>query len=102
MKILLITAITLLLLACGGNNTSVLTDDQSGTIIFKVQPTSAIVYVDDQEIGPVREYNGTRAVLKLDPGKHIITLKKEGYKTEEYKVYLSDSQELIESEMVEE
>ena len=101
MKKLALLITILLLVACGGNRSAAQADDQAGTVVFKVSPSSAEILVDGQLVGKARDYDGKRAVLKLEAGTHIITLQKEGYEKEEYKVYLSDSQELIQSDLKE-
>ena len=86
----------LLLLACAGPRTTVKTDDQSGRVRFRVYPSFAEVVVDGQTLGKARNFDGTSAVLKLGPGTHTIQLKADGYEDYETKVYLSDTEELVE------
>lgn len=89
----------LLLLACAAPRTTVKTDDQSGRIRFRVHPSSAEVVVNGQELGKARRYDGTSAVLKLPAGTHTVVLKADGYEDYETKVYLSDTEELVEIKM---
>jgi hypothetical protein len=88
--------ICLFLMACAAPRTTVQTDDQSGTVVFKVTPSYADVFVDGKKVGIAREFNGQSSVLKLSPGTHIIRLEAENYKPYEQKIYISDTQELIE------
>lgn len=88
-----------LLSGCSAPRTAVKTDDQAGTLVFKVVPGFAEVYVDGEKQGKAREYNGESAVLKVSPGTRTVTLKAEGYEDFEKKVYLSDTQEIIEAEL---
>jgi hypothetical protein len=39
---------------------------------------------------------GSSAVLKVTPGKHLITLKAEGFEDFATQVYISDTQETVE------
>jgi hypothetical protein len=102
MKTLSFFVMILLWVGCTSPKTNVQTDSQAGTVLFKVKPSSAKVIVDGKESGKARDYDGKRAVLRLSPGTHIIELKAEGYKPEAYKIYLSDTQEFIESNLVKE
>ena len=98
-RILLTLLPAALLLACSAPRTTVKTDDQSGTVKFRVQPGSAEVVVDGKSMGKARQYDGTSAVLKLAPGTHTILLKAEGYEDYQTSVYLSDTEELVEIKM---
>ncbi len=98
MKILLLGLLALLV-ACSSPRTSVKTDGQEGTIIFKVKPSTALVYVDGVELGKARSFNGTSKVLEVTPGTHVIEVKKEGYFTFSKKVYMSDTQEIIDIQL---
>ena len=99
---LVLLCVMFVLMSCAGPRTSVNTDDQSGTILLKVKPSTAIIEVDGTDMGKVREFDGTSQVLKVTPGKHIIRIKKEGYQTYETRVYVSDTQEVIQVNLVEE
>ena len=46
-----------------------------------VEPRQAAVHVDGEEIGVAREFNGSTDYLYLEPGRHEIELRAEGYKT---------------------
>ncbi len=97
-SVLLIAA----MLGCAAPRTSVRTDDQSGSVVFKVKPRDAVVWVDGQQVGPARSFDGSSSVLKLPPGTHIIGLTAPGRIPYETKIYLSDSQELIQVELPQE
>lgn len=95
-RILLSLISSILILACAAPRTTVQTDDQSGRIRFRVQPNHAEVLVDGRSMGKARQFDGTSAVLKIGPGSHTVLLKADGFEDYETKVYLSDSEELIE------
>lgn len=95
-RILLSLISSFLLLACAAPRTTVQTDDQSGRIRFRVQPNHAEVLVDGRSMGKARQFDGTSAVLKIGPGSHTVLLKADGFEDYETKVYLSDSEELVE------
>lgn len=86
----------LLLSHCAAPRTTIRTDDQSGSIVFKVKPSNAEVSIDGTVVGKARDFDGSAAVLKLAPGTHVVRLTAEGHKAWETRVYLSDSQELVE------
>jgi hypothetical protein len=90
-----------MILGCAAPRTTVRTDDQSGSVVFKVKPRDAIVWVDGRQVGPARSFDGSSAVLKLAPGTHVIGLTAPGRLPYETKIYLSDSQELIQVELPE-
>ena len=52
--------------------------------------------MDGQVAGKAREFDGSSAVLSVAPGKHVITLKADGYEPFSTQLYISDSQEVIE------
>ncbi len=85
-----------LLAACAAPRTTVQADGQNGTILVKAAPAYALVDVDGKVMGKAREFDGTSAVLKVTPGKHLVTLRAEGYEDFATQVYISDSQEKIE------
>jgi hypothetical protein len=98
-RVLPFLASAVFLFACAAPRTTVKTDDQSGTIRFKVQPGSALVTVDGRSMGKAREFDGSAAVLKLPPGTHAVRLTADGYEDYAANVYLSDTEELIEIKM---
>jgi hypothetical protein len=59
-----------------------------GGIRLMVDPTDAQVLVDGRYAGVVEDFNGTSKHLLVGPGRHQITLKKEGYKTHTFQVYV--------------
>jgi len=83
------------LLACAAPRTSVQTGDQSGRIRFQVDPGYAEVLVDGKSMGKARQFDGSSAVLKVEPGTHTVVLKADGFEDYETKLYLSDTEELI-------
>lgn len=83
------------LAACTAPRTTVTTDGQSGSILFKATPGSADVYLDENPVGKAREFNRTASVMKVSPGTHTIRVSAPGYKDYVTKVYISDSQEVI-------
>ena len=52
-----------------------------------VEPDDARVYVDGYYAGEVDDFDGMFQRLNVAPGRHEITLKKDGYRTHRFKVY---------------
>jgi len=100
MKRLLLVAM-FFLGACAAPRTTVRTDDQSGTVVFKVKPSNAHAIVDGKDVGEARDYDGEARVLKLSPGTHVIRIHAPGREDWETRIYLSDSQELVQVELPE-
>lgn len=101
MKCFLLLAAAVFLGACSAPRTTVRTGDQSGTVVFKVKPSSAHAIVDGKDVGEARNYDGEARVLKLAPGAHVIRIQAPGREDWETRIYLSDSQELIQVELPE-
>lgn len=97
----ILLALSVLLASCAAPRTTVRTDDQSGSVVFKVKPGDAHVIVDGTEVGRARDYDASAKVLKLPPGTHIIRISAPGRQDYETKVYVSDSQELVQVELQE-
>ena len=94
-KLILMLSIAFLFFGCAQPRTSVVTDGQEGAIQLKVIPGSAEVFLDGVSVGKARQFDGTSQLMKVSPGKHEIKLVASGYKEYITKVYISDSQELI-------
>jgi uncharacterized lipoprotein YajG len=101
MKRILIAGCAVLMASCAAPRTTVRTDDQSGSVVFKVKPSDATVTVDGTDVGRARDYDGSAKVLKLPPGAHIIRVSAPGRQDYETKVYVSDSQEFVQIELQE-
>lgn len=71
------------------------TDDQSGSILFRVDPDWATVSVDGVAFGEARRYDGKSAVLPVTPGTHTIKISAQGYLDYEKRVFINDSREVI-------
>lgn len=84
-----------LLTACTAPKTTVTTDGQSGSILIKVVPGKASVYLDEKEVGKAFEFNGTSSVMKVSSGTHTVRISAPGFKDFVTKVYISDTQEVI-------
>jgi hypothetical protein len=95
MRRLVLSLIPALLVACAAPRTTVQANDESGRLRFQVDPGYAEVQVDGKPMGKAREFDGTSAVLKVGPGAHTIVVRADGYEDYENKVYLSDTEELI-------
>lgn len=54
-----------------------------------VEPTDAQVFVDGYYAGVVDDFDGIFQRLRLEPGGRTITIFREGYRTEERRLYLS-------------
>lgn len=73
--------------------TSIVTDDQMGALSFDVRPTDAKIFVDGEFVGLAKYFDGNKRRLKIQPGTHIIALKRDGYKDIIKQIYTSDTQE---------
>ena len=73
--------------------TSVITDDQMGALSFNVKPKDAKIYVDGEFVGLAKYFNGKKRRMKIQPGTHIIELKRDGYKNITKQIYTSDTQD---------
>ena len=82
--------------ACAAPRTTVETTDQSGTVIFQVDPSYAAIWIDGKSQGKARDFDGKSAVLKLPAGKHEILLRAEGFADYQTRIFLSNTQERIE------
>ncbi|MDH5545419.1 MAG: PEGA domain-containing protein [Gammaproteobacteria bacterium] len=94
MKKLIFLLFCLSIFSCAAPRTAVQAGDQSGTVIFKVQPGSSIVYVDGKKVGQANEYDGLAAVLALPSGTHQVVVENHG-KACQKTIYVSDTQEVV-------
>ena len=60
----------------------------SGSLRIIVEPEKTRVYVDGYYAGIVDDFDGILQRLNVPPGRHDITLKLEGYRTQHFKVYV--------------
>jgi PEGA domain-containing protein len=60
----------------------------SGSLRIIVDPNKTRVYVDGYYAGIVDDFDGILQRLNVPPGRHEITLKLEGYRTQHFKVYV--------------
>ena len=60
----------------------------SGSLRIIVEPEKTRVYVDGYYAGIVDDFDGILQRLNVPPGRHEITLKLEGYRTQHFKVYV--------------
>lgn len=81
------------------HKTTVVAEDQMGSLSFKVRPPDANIYVDNEFVGLAKYFDGNRRRLKIQPGTHIIVLKRDGYKDITKQIYTSDTQEHFDYDM---
>jgi hypothetical protein len=60
----------------------------SGSVRIIVDPEKTRVYVDGYYAGIADDFDGILQRLNVPPGRHEITLKLEGYRTQHFKVYV--------------
>jgi hypothetical protein len=60
----------------------------SGSLRIIVDPNKTRVYVDGYYAGVADDFDGILQRLNVPPGRHEITLKLEGYRTQHFKVYV--------------
>jgi uncharacterized protein YcfL len=101
MKRFLVASLAALLASCAAPRTVVRTEDQSGSVVFKVKPSGAEVSVDGSDVGKARDFDGTSSVLKLSQGTHVIRLSSPGRQDYETKVYIDNTQEVVQIELQE-
>ena len=65
-------------------------EGDGGGLRLLVEPTDARVYVDGYYAGEVDDFDGMFQHLNVAPGRHEITLKKEGYRTHRIKIFTAD------------
>ena len=75
------------------HDTSIITDDQMGSLSFDVRPKDAKIYVDGEFVGLAKYFDGQKRKIKILPGEHIIMLRRQGYQDIAKKIYMSDTQE---------
>lgn len=63
---------------CKMPNTTVQTIDGRSTIRVTEAPSGAILFLDGKPIGPADAFSGDPNVLSVEPGTHIIEIKKDG------------------------
>ena len=60
----------------------------SGSVRLLVDPERTRVYVDGYYAGIVDDFDGVLQRLNIPPGRHEITLRLEGYRTQNFRVYV--------------
>lgn len=60
---------------------------ETSGVRLKVKPNDARVLVDGYYAGTVDDFDGTFQQLDLQPGRHEIALKREGYRTYRFRFY---------------
>lgn len=62
----------------------------AGALRLLVEPEDTKVYVDGYYAGEVDDFDGLFQRLHVSPGRHEITLKRDGYRTHRIKVYVDE------------
>lgn len=75
-KFLPLLAIALFLYSCSMPETVVRTTDTRPQIAIKNAPRGAHLYVDGLEIGRANKFDGAPKTLIIEPGTHLIVIKK--------------------------
>jgi hypothetical protein len=81
------------------HKTSIIAEDQTGALSFKVRPPDAKIYVDGEFVGLAKYFDGEHRRLKILPGTHIVALKRDGYKDITKQIYTSDTEEHFDYDM---
>jgi hypothetical protein len=66
----------------------------AGAVRLLVDPEDTKVYVDGYYAGEVDDFDGMFQRLNIAPGRHEITLKKDGYRTHRFRVYVGEDSTL--------
>jgi hypothetical protein len=66
----------------------------AGAVRLLVDPEDTKVYVDGYYAGEVDDFDGLFQRLHIAPGRHEITLKKDGYRSHRYRVYVGENSTL--------
>ena len=61
---------------------------RTGSLRIMVDPEDTNVYVDGYYAGIVDDFDGIFQRLRVSPGRHVITLKLEGFRTQRFRVYV--------------
>lgn len=91
----------LLLAGCTvvSNRSSVVTDSQAAYLSFDITPVDAKVFVDNEFVGLAKYFNGKKRRLKIQPGQHVVEIKRDGYQDIRKTFYMSDTQEHLQYNM---
>ena len=74
MKIFTVFVILMINFGCSMPTTTVRTVDNRPSISIKGATPTAVLFVDDLEVGKANEFNGSPNVLNLEPGTHKIRI----------------------------
>ncbi len=89
MKLLVTALFALTVLAgCASPSTTVRAVNERPSIAIDGASKGTILVVDNIPIGPARKYDGKPKVLTLEPGTHLIQLRKNGTVVYSEKVFL--------------
>lgn len=62
-----------------------------GLLAIFCDPPDAEVYVDGQLVGKANRFDGRPGYLQVTSGRHVIELKKDGYKPYRQEIYASNA-----------
>ena len=68
----LLAAAALALAACAMPSTTVRTTDTRPSLAIEGAPSGSLLFVDGNTMGDATAYNGRPAVLRVEPGTHVI------------------------------
>lgn len=89
MKAVFLVALAFSLTACSMPSTTVRTTDTRPSLVFEGAPEGATAYVDGLPVGDADQYDGQPGVLLVEPGTHLVTVKRrDGSVLFERKVYV--------------
>ena len=68
----LLAAAAFLLAACSMPSTTVRTTDTRPSLAIEGAPSGSLLLVDGNRMGDASAYNGRPAVLRVEPGTHVV------------------------------
>ena len=69
-------SLMILLAACSVPSTVVKTPDTRPSLAFEGAPEGAVLFLDGVRTGPANQYDGQPNVLRVEPGTHLVTIKR--------------------------
>jgi len=89
--LLLIGCVVLFVASCMTPEAQVKGVGNQGLVAIFCDPSNAQVYVDGQLVGKAKEFDGRPGYLQVSSGRHVIEIKKDGYKPYRQEIYSSNS-----------
>ena len=89
--LLLVLGVVVLVASCMTPQAEVKGVGNEGLVAIFCKPSDALVYVDGQLVGRANQFDGRPGYLQVSSGRHIIEIKKDGYKPFRKEIYASNA-----------